>query len=344
MPESIQISSFLDLAKQIPVIDVRSPAEFEHGHIPNAYNLPLFSNEERAQIGTLYKQKGKKAAIQSGLEIVGTKLASFVKEAHLIAPDGKLLVHCWRGGMRSGSMAWLFEMSGLNVKTLKGGYKSYRNTVLQAFSNPFKIAVLGGETGTGKTAILKEIEKLGGQIIDLEHIASHKGSAFGALGMHPQPSIEQFENDLFYTLQQIDPSKTIWIEDESKTIGRIFVPLPFWQQMSKSPLYRIRIPLEIRIQRLIREYGTFQTSQLKQAVIRIQKRLGGLDTQNCMKALDENDLQTVAAITLRYYDKAYNHLLNKKQAPVVFEINHPQDNPEQIAALILNIHAQNSKS
>jgi tRNA 2-selenouridine synthase len=343
MPESLQITTFLDLAKKTPVIDVRSPAEFERGHIPNAHNLPLFTNEERAQIGTCYKQKGKKSAIQSGLEIVGPKLASFVKEAHLLAPNAEILLHCWRGGMRSGSMAWLFEMSGLNVKTLKGGYKSYRNTVLQAFSNPFKIAVLGGETGTGKTAILKEIEKSGEQIIDLEHIASHKGSAFGALGMQPQPTIEQFENNLFYTLQQLDPSKTIWIEDESKTIGRIFVPMPFWQQMAKSTLYRIRIPLEVRIQRLLREYGTFQKNQLKEAVTRIQKRLGGLDTQNCMKALDENDLKTVAAITLHYYDKAYNHLINKKQAPVVFEVDHPQDNPEQIAALILKIHTQNSK-
>ncbi|MGL4597694.1 MAG: tRNA 2-selenouridine(34) synthase MnmH [Bacteroidia bacterium] len=343
MPKPIHIDAFLELAKRIPVIDVRSPSEFEHGHIPNAHNLPLFSDEERALVGTCYKQKGKQTAIELGLEIVGPKLATFVKTARKLALNETILVHCWRGGMRSGSMAWLFETSGLNVNTLAGGYKKYRNKVLQSFSDKYTLAVLGGETGSGKTDILKTIEKAGGQIIDLESLAAHKGSSFGALGMKQQPTIEQFENNLFYTLQQLDPYKTIWIEDESKTIGRIFVPLPFWQQMAQSPLYRIQIPLEVRIKRLVREYGIFQLEQLKEAIIRIQKRLGGLDTQNCMQALHENDLHSVAAITLRYYDKAYNHLLNKKEAPTIFLIDYPQDDPEQIAALILKIHTENTQ-
>ena len=130
MPEKLDVISFLAAAKQYPLIDVRSPAEFERAHIPGAISFPIFTNEERAQVGTTYKQQGKDQAVELGLEIVGPQLAQWVKKAKKIAKEGVVLVHCWRGGMRSGSMAWLFETAGLEVKVLVGGYKAYRKFIL----------------------------------------------------------------------------------------------------------------------------------------------------------------------------------------------------------------------
>jgi tRNA 2-selenouridine synthase len=217
--------------ESIPIIDVRSPKEFAQGHIPGAHNLPLFSDAERALVGTCYKQKGKEPAIKLGLEIVGLKMTSFVEDAAKMAPGKKIMLHCWRGGMRSSCMAWLLELTGFQVAILKGGYKAYRNYVLSVFQKDFKLKVLGGRTGSGKTHLLQLVQDKGKQIIDLEAIAHHKGSAFGKIGFAAQPTSEQFENDLARKLQMLDLQHEIWIEDESKGIGRCFIPLNFLQTM-----------------------------------------------------------------------------------------------------------------
>jgi len=178
-----------------PVIDVRSPGEFVRGHIPGAHSVPLFTDEERAVVGTLYKQQGRDAAVREGLRIVGPKLATIVDEARALAPDGRIGVHCWRGGERSGSVAWLLDKAGFTeVFTLKRGYKAFRQHVLEAFNMPHDLRVLGGYTGTGKTETLAHLRELGEQVIDLEGLAHHKGSSFGALGEEPQPTTEHFEN------------------------------------------------------------------------------------------------------------------------------------------------------
>ena len=167
----LEAEEFLQQAKLLPIIDVRSPAEWESGHIPGAINIPIFTNDERAKVGTRYKQSGKEQAIEMGLEFVGPKMLQFVKEAKKIAKDKRVLLHCWRGGMRSKSMAWLFELAGLETIILKGGYKAYRNYIREQFNKPANLIVLGGFTGSGKTDILKEIEKLGQQFLDIESIA-----------------------------------------------------------------------------------------------------------------------------------------------------------------------------
>jgi tRNA 2-selenouridine synthase len=335
LPESFSISKFLEDAQKVPVLDVRSPGEFESGHIPGAINMPLFTNEERAEVGTIYKQSGNEMAVIRGLEYVGPKMADYVREAKKIAKDGRILVHCWRGGMRSGSMAWLFETSGLKAGILKGGYKSFRNHVLESFAQKFDFRVVGGETGSGKTEILHCLAKKGEQIIDLEEIAHHRGSSFGSIGQKQQPRPEQFENNLFTALQKLDPSRRVWIEDESRSIGRVFIPGPIWEMKIAAPCYRVRLPFEVRVQRLVKDYGNFPKEVLAEAVLRIQKRLGGLATKQALESLENGDLAETARITLHYYDKAYDFPQSTRKYEGVTFIECESGDPEKNAELIL---------
>ncbi len=295
------------------MIDVRSPGEHVRGHIPGATNMPLFEDAERALVGTLYKQTGRDAAVLEGLRIVGPKMADLVEHARAIAPDGRIAVHCWRGGERSGSVAWLLDKAGFTeVVTLKGGYKAFRNHVLDCFATPPALLVLGGRTGTGKTEVLKHLRDLGEQVVDLEALAHHKGSAFGALGEAPQPSQEQFENVLWDAFGKTDPHRTTWVEDESRMIGRATLPAPFHTALRAAHVYFVDVPLEERVVRLVKDYGTFDRGSLAASIQRIGKRLGPQHAKAALEALDAGDLHTVARITLGYYDKTYEYGLSQR--------------------------------
>lgn len=335
MARIIKTDEFLALANSIPLVDVRSPAEYEHAHIPGAVSIPLFSNDERAVVGINYKKNGKDNAVIAGLEIVGPKLALFAKKAIKIAPDRKILLHCWRGGMRSSSMAWLFETAGFEVSILEGGYKAYRNFIRSQFDKSEKLIVLGGYTGSGKTDVLKEIEKRGEQFLDLEGIAHHKGSAFGAIGQLAQPTTEQFENDLGEIWQKFDLNKTIWVEDESRQVGRCTIPENLFEKMRTSTLVKIIVPKKVREKRLVIEYGVFEKELLQQSIARIERRLGGLRTQQSLEALENGDLGKVAEITLEYYDKAYLHGNTKRDKNKIYEINIDEDNPIETAKKVV---------
>ena len=323
MPEKLSPEAFLDAAKLYPILDVRSPGEYDRAHIPGAISFPIFVNDERAKVGTTYKQVGKDEAIELGLEIVGPKLATWVKMAKEIAVDNTVLVHCWRGGMRSGSMSWLFETAGIKVKTLIGGYKGYRNYVLGEFDRSIPFVVLGGKTGSGKTDILLEMQKRGAQVIDLEGIAHHRGSVFGHLGLEPQPTSEQFENEVVAQLRQMDYTKPIWIEDESRHIGQVFMPLGLYSQLRAAPILFLDIAAEYRLPHLVEVYAHYPKEALAHAVGKIKKRLGGDYYKSALEALGVDDFNLVAAITLNYYDKAYVHGLLKRS-------------PEQIQEIIIN--------
>lgn len=311
MTAQISISEFLNSRTNIPVVDVRTPAEFIQAHIPEAINIPLFSNEERAIVGTIYKQNGKNQAVIKGLEFAAPKLAPFVKQAIKLKTD-QLLMYCWRGGMRSGSMAWLFETAGIKVKTLYGGYKSYRNHVLNSFQEPLKLIVLGGFTGAGKTDILNALEQNGEQILDLEALANHKGSAFGALGQKKQPTVEMFENMLFDKISCLDKSKHIWIEDEGKNIGRVNICNTIWTQLRTAPVVIADTNRNIRLDRLVKDYACFSKEELAISIKRIEKRLGYDHCQKALQECEKGNFRTVAEICLTYYDKAYNLQLSTR--------------------------------
>ena len=335
MNQELEIADFLERADNVPVIDVRSPGEYDKGHVPGAVNLPLFDNEERAVVGTIYKQEGREKAILEGLDIVGPKMSFFVKRSRELAVNSEVLVHCWRGGMRSGSVCWLLNTAGLKATTLKKGYKAYRNFVLQSFTRPMNLVILGGETGSGKTEILKCIKARGEQVIDLEGIARHKGSSFGAIGQEAQPTPEQFENNLAEEWNRLDPGKRVWLEDESKNIGRVYLTDALWNSMKRAPILRVNVPKGERVKRLVREYGKADIKELEAAIVRIERRLGGLAYRQSLEALEKNDFAAVADITLGYYDKAYNHNHVKREFKDVHLVEVEKDDPEKNAEAVM---------
>ncbi len=327
--QKIGIEEFLQLAKLNPILDVRSPGEYVHAHIEGAHSLPLFTDEERKVVGTAYKQQGRKTAIKIGLDYFGVKMRSMVeeveslvrglREATAIETQRCILVHCWRGGMRSAGVAWLLDLYGFKVYTLSGGYKVYRQWVRAQFDKPYNLNVLGGYTGSGKTLVLKELQRTGHKTIDLEGLANHKGSAFGALGEKPQPTQEMFENLLadklveLSALPEASHLEDAFIEDESQRIGVLNIPTGFWNQMRKSPVLFLDIPFEERLNYLTEEYGRFEKSNIVNAIIRIQKRLGGLETKLAINHLLENNHRECFRILLTYYDKYYEKGLHNRE-------------------------------
>ncbi len=321
MIERISIENYLTQYSNIPIIDVRSPGEFEKGHIPGAFNIALFSNEERAEVGTVYKQRSKEKAIELGYKFVTPKLDYFIEASVEIAPDKVIAVHCWRGGMRSQSFAEHLEGNGFHkVYVIEKGYKAYRNYVLSFFENSFKLRILGGFTGSGKTDILDKLVEMGEQVVDLENMAHHKGSAFGGIGQKVQPSVEFFENNLFTQLNQLDISKPIWVEDESMNIGRIIIPRFFFQQMRDQRVYFIDIPRRERAHYLVQTYGIQNKEELHESILRISKRLGPQNTKQAIEALKQDDLLAVAEITLVYYDKTYHKGLDSRNPELISKI------------------------
>jgi tRNA 2-selenouridine synthase len=268
----LSISEFLSLRQSLPVIDVRSEGEFTQGHIPSAVNIPILNNEERKVVGTAYKQQGPTHAVKEGVRLVGPRLSSILEQAEEVAQKREVLVHCWRGGMRSNNFCWLLERIGIKARPLQGGYKAYRAKALESFAGPLKLRVLSGSTGSGKTEILHELKRQGEQVVCLETLANHKGSAFGGLGLGEQPTTEQFENNLFEEILQLDATKRIWIEDESIAIGKIFIPEPLWKNLRNSTIVRLEVPKEVRVQRLVQEYGGVSAEQLLESMKRMLAR------------------------------------------------------------------------
>ena len=323
----IPIKDFLQHSGQI-IIDVRSPGEYNHAHMPGAVNIPLFTDEERKVVGTAYKQQSRETAIKIGLDYFGPKMRKVVEEVESLIGSkqsaigsiancqlptaNSVLLYCWRGGMRSGAVSWLLNLYGFNVVVLASGYKAYRNHVLQQLAKPYRLNVLGGYTGSGKTELLHELKKRGDAIIDLEALALHKGSAFGNIGLPPQPPQEMFENLLAAELSKIE-DESIWIEDESQRIGLINIPSAFWQTLRNSKIFFLDVSFEERLTHIITEYGSLDKEILGDAIRRISKRLGGLETKNALQHLQENNIKDCFAILLKYYDKHYLKGLHNRE-------------------------------
>ncbi|HHV04009.1 MAG: tRNA 2-selenouridine(34) synthase MnmH [Bacteroidales bacterium] len=361
MTEPISVEEFLKRSVTTPVADVRTPAEYEKGHIPRAFLFSLFSDAERAEVGTLYVQQGRTAAVLKGLELTGPRLeamarcgleiarggpgtvaqvqspgakeqksaakvessspgnpgASGALTAHGAsgaASGGSLLFYCWRGGMRSASVAWLMESVGIRCYTLEKGYKAYRNHVLGFFEHlPHPLKVLGGLTGSGKTERLRQMAGAGEQVIDLEGLAGHKGSAFGNLGLPPQPSTEHFQNLLFDAFSHLDPERPVWVEDESKNVGKCSLPDGLWKKMQQADFYFLPASDQERIDRLMKEYAGFNAGLLEQAILKIEKRLGFDQCRKAVEACRKGDTGAALVICLTYYDKAYKDQLETRK-------------------------------
>lgn len=320
---SCDVPQFLTLAGQYPIIDVRSPSEYHHAHIPGAVSVPLFNDEERAKVGTTYKKISRQAAIKDGLEFFGPRMRTIVETTENIAgknpskENNAILVHCWRGGMRSGAIAWLLDLYGYKVYILKGGYKAFRTWTLAQFKEKFNCKLIGGYTGSSKTVILSQLQEKGQRIIDLEGLAHHKGSTFGHINMPDQPSQEMFENklatELYLASKGSLQNTVIWLEDESQRLGHVYIPLDFWNTMSQSPIYFIDVPFEDRLTYLVSEYGNLAIDEMIAAIVRIEKRLGGLETKSAIEYLKNEDTKESFRILLKYYDRWYLKGLHRRE-------------------------------
>ena len=343
----LQAEEFLWQRKEALLLDVRSPGEYKHAHIPGAISFPLFTDEERSVVGTTYKQKSREAAIKIGLDYFGPKMRGMVEDVEKLIADrwplavsnrnneqrttANVFLYCWRGGMRSGAVAWLLNLYGFNVTVLAGGYKAFRNYVLKSFEQPYSFKILGGYTGSGKTELLQQLKTQGENVVDLETIASHKGSAFGNLNMPPQPTQEMFENLLSCELQKVNGEwsvaneavsstltthrspRTIWLEDESQRIGLLNIPNALWKTMRTSPVYFLDVPFRERLKHITQEYGQCDKEKMLAAIDRIKKRLGGLEAKTAAQLLDEGNTEECFAILLRYYDKQYSKGLHNRE-------------------------------
>lgn len=333
---------FAGLSRAYPVIDVRSPREFAKGHLPGAHSMPLFSDEERHIVGLLYAREGRDAAVKEGLRLVGPKLAAFVDQAESIAPERRLLVYCWRGGMRSGSIGWLLRTAGFSVTTLTGGYKAWRRYAGELFARPWPFIVIGGATGSGKSAVLRALREAGESILDLEHEACHRGSAFGAIGLAAQPTQEHFENRCAMGLHLASGSARIWMEDESRSIGRVNLPAPLWQSLLAAPVAHLIIPREQRVRILEGEYGIQPREALHEALSRISRRLSPERSREAFAALADGRTDIVADRCLDYYDKYYARALQQRPPERVTSFSYATLDVSRISNDLMTSFAQNS--
>jgi tRNA 2-selenouridine synthase len=341
MVRDVFIEDFFSM--QLPLVDVRSPGEFQKGHIPGAVNIPLFSDAERAHVGTLYKQVSAEKAMETGLHYVQPKLDDFILHSRKAAPEGNIAVHCWRGGMRSRAFAGHLSDNGFpEVFVIQGGYKAFRNHALTFFDIPFKLRIIGGYTGSGKTDILSFLHDSGHQVINLEGLAHHKGSSFGALGQEEQPTPEQFENNLFEVFRNLNINEPMWLEDESHNIGGVNIPVNLYAQMKKSPVFFLDIPKEKRALRLMQEYAHFEPVLIEDAVRRISKRLGGQNTKSTLHFLKERNFYELSMNVLTYYDKSYRKGLQFHDPAKVITIPLSESDPIENAKIILNKYETSS--
>ena len=301
-----------------PIVDVRSPFEFSQGHWPGAINIPLFSDKERELIGKSYKKESRLKAIFNGLKITlpnTSKLLEIILQTTIKERGVKksLRIYCWRGGMRSYTFAWLARTIGIKTYLLKGGYKSYRKWVLNQFEADLPIRLLGGKTGTRKTDLLNCINNEKIFVIDLEGIAKHRGSSFGALGMGTQPSTQQFENILAESIDRFHKSNSheIWLEAESSNLGKCRIPNGFYKKMKEAPIVEIIKSDKERVDNLVKTYSENSQEELKDSVNRISKRLGPQRAKKALDAIENKEWAEACKAMLDYYDRCYEYELKK---------------------------------
>lgn len=310
------------------LIDVRSEGEFAEATIPNAINIPLFNNQERIEVGTTYTQATPSLARELGLRIVSPKLPDLVQEIEKLSKQGSLVLFCWRGGMRSKALATVLDLMGLTVYRIQGGYKAYRAIVVDYFQQvlPRQVVVLRGNTGVGKTDLLGQLRAQGYPAIDLERLANNRGSVFGAVGLGDPPSQKKFEGLLYEELMELQSQSYVIVECESKRIGRVTLPVSFYNAMQEGTQILHFDCLRNRVERLIKEYSTVPNSlqEIAVALERLIKTLGHAKVQQMRTYLAENRLEEFTEhLLIEYYDKLYAYP-NEPSSDYEFYLNYEE--------------------
>jgi len=283
-------------------------------------------------VGLCYKAKGSRQAVDLAWLYVGPKVPELLKTIHSLSAtygvepgsgdqvaesaDPFWKVYCWRGGQRSLGMEMLIRQAGYPVLRYPGGYKAWRLRMDSLWARPWNWRVIGGSTGSGKSAALRDLMEAGEQVVDLEGLASHLGSAFGDLGQAPQPTQEHFMNLLAVALEPLDPARPVWAESESRQIGRVHIPAPLYDSLHKAPYFRIQRSMNFRLQHLLNSYGMEDQEGLRLSFLKIERKMG---PQHCRQALDfleQGDLKSAAALALVYYDRTYHHAFMQRPCPM----------------------------
>ncbi|MBB6636985.1 tRNA 2-selenouridine(34) synthase MnmH [Cohnella thailandensis] len=311
MFQDITIDEWASLrqAKEMTTIDVRSPGEFEESTIPDSVNVPFFNNEERAEIGTLYKQVGVQAAKERGLEVISAKLPSLIREIGAI--PGKKSVFCWRGGMRSRTTATLLSLMDIHVYRLTGGYRAYRNWVLDNLATMTiepPAFVLNGLTGSGKTKVLNALASRGHAVLDLEGMAGHRGSIFGEIGRKANNQ-KMFDALLFEQLLRYRQAPSLLFEAEGKRIGRIVQPEVLIRKREEAKEIWLELPLEVRVSNLLEDYRPWAHKEQIMSAFRVIKSQIhtpiAAEIETCLR--NEKYERAAELLLLYYYDPRYQH-------------------------------------
>lgn len=333
------------------LIDVRSPSEFGEFHIPGAINLPIFSDQERAEVGTIYKQKGKEPATDLGVVLLSEKLPAIyqkIKEINQLNKKTPIVVYCWRGGMRSKSIASIIGMLDFPALQLEGGIRSYRQSIMVGLENERertkKYIVLEGLTGTKKTDILTELEKRKYPVINIEKIANHRGSIFGKIGLQPR-SQKEFESLLYHRLEELRESPYYIIEAESKRLGRVVLPDFLIEGKEKGVRIHIEMELTKRAETICETYRFDQhTEEFEAAINRLKKRLPPKTFERIHELLVQKNFHSIVELLLSdYYDPKYNYTSQKYNTPIyTIYINSLQDGVEKVMNKITDIKKEHT--
>ncbi len=329
------------------LVDVRTPAEFAEATIPGAVNVPIFSDAERARVGTLYKQAGKAVARKVGIALIAPKIPQLLEQIESARQPQRepVILFCWRGGMRSLAMTSFCNLAGIAARQLLGGHKAFRKHVCNYFEQQQwpPIYVLRGLTGVGKTRVLQELQKKAYPTIDLEGLANHRGSAFGALGLPPQPAQKMFEALLWDRLDQLQAAEYLLTEGESLHIGRLLVPKLFHQAMQRQPSLWLNASLAMRTQIILEEYPALDQlrSQFERPIQALKERLGKQVVAELLQLLEAGDWQTlVRELMVRYYDPLYLHTLPEQRLEI--ELEPFAEGIQRVEQALASLHAQSA--
>jgi tRNA 2-selenouridine synthase len=312
--KEISINELLsDQKNDYVLVDVRSPSEFEEMTIPGSYNIPVFDDGERAEVGTLYKQVGKDEATDRGLELFSAKLPDFIKKFKEL--PGKKVVYCWRGGMRSKSAATFLDLMGVETYRIKGGIRTYRRWVLDQLESiglTQEAFVLNGGTGTGKTEILHRLEKEGFPVLDLERLANHRGSVFGGLGLSPHNQ-KTFDSLLVNEVKRLEHHPLVLFEAESKRVGKVLLPSFILNKKEDATHIFIELPIKERVGHIMNEYKLHDHhEEFVMSFKKIKRRIHSPVANQIEEELKTRNYETVLELLLTYYyDPRYKHSAEK---------------------------------